>query len=217
MNKEKKDLKPIWLYISIYIGIQLIIGFVLGAIYMDKAIDMIYKLTGLITLVTFLIIAIVFTIIYHNELKEKIKSISKNDIICIILGSIILIGLNELISSLLINANVEMKNQQTIMETYEQSKLAMTIAVILLAPFIEEIVFRYSLSTIFKNDYIFIIISSLIFGLMHGVGASSIVYIVMGVILSLIYVKTNKNIIAPIIAHILNNAFAIITMLIIIK
>ena len=42
----KKDLKPIWLYILIYIGVQLIAGFILGMIYTKDATEVVYKLSG---------------------------------------------------------------------------------------------------------------------------------------------------------------------------
>lgn len=213
MNKEK-DLRPIWAYLIIYFGIQFLAGMIIGAIYPTNYLDKINELSAIITFASSFTTFVILFILYHKQLKEKIGKITKKDIIIIILGTIILIGANELISMLLVNYNVEMQNQTKVLEAFAQNKTIMFAAVVIFAPIVEEMVFRYSFSTFIKNDYAFVIISSLIFGLMHSAGVAIIVYFALGVFLSLIYLKTNKNIIASIIAHILNNAFAVITMLI---
>ncbi len=213
----EKDLKPIWLYLAIYIGIQLVIGFVIGIIYMNNAMDMVYKLSAVTTFVSYLSVTTAFIGVYYKQLKEKIKKMTKKDFIYALVGSVILILVNVILYKLLTGINAKMENQETIMEAYKNSKVLMLISIILFAPFVEEMVFRYSLSTFIKNDAAFVVISSLIFGLMHGFGIASIIYIALGVILSLIYLKTNKNVIASTIAHILNNAFAMITILIMIR
>ena len=213
----KKDLKPIWLYLAIYFGIQFIVGFIIGIIYMNNAIEMVNKLSTIITFISYLAVAITFICVYRNQLKLKIKAMTKKDYIYTLVGAIILILVNVILYKLFTGMNVKMENQETIMEAYKNSKILMLIAVILFAPFVEEMVFRYSLSTLIKNDSVFVIASSLIFGLMHGIGLASIIYISLGVVLSLIYLKTNKNVVASTIAHILNNAFAMITILIMIR
>ena len=213
----KKDLKPIWLYLSIYIGIEILAGFIIGMVYTKDATMMVNKLSGLITFISYLTIVIVFAIIYHKSLIEKIKKLTKKDIIYTVVVTVILIVLNEIMSRILISANVEMQNQDAIIEAYKNSKILMSISIALFAPFIEEMVFRYSFSTFIKNDTLFIIISSLVFGLLHGIGIVTILYVMLGALLALIYLKTNKNVIASTIAHILNNGFAIITMLIMLK
>ena len=213
----KKDLKPIWLYLSIYIGIEILAGFIIGMVYTKDATMMVNKLSGLITFISYLAIVIVFAIIYHKSLIEKIKKLTKKDIIYTVVVSAILIVLNEIMSRILISANVEMQNQDAIIEAYKNSKILMSISIALFAPFIEEMVFRYSFSTFIKNDTLFIIISSLVFGLLHGIGIVTILYVMLGALLALIYLKTNKNVLASTIAHILNNGFAIITMLIMLK
>jgi len=213
----KKDLKPIWLYLAIYFGIQFIIGFILGIIYMNNAIEMVNKLSAIITFISYLVVTITFIFIYRNQLKLKIKKMTKKDYIYTLVGAAILIFVNVILYKLFSGMNVKMENQETIMEAYQNSKILMLVSVILFAPFVEEMVFRYSLSTLIKNDSVFVIVSSLIFGLMHGIGLASIIYISLGVVLSLIYLKTNKNVVASTIAHILNNAFAMITILIMIR
>lgn len=213
----KKDLKPIWLYILIYIGVQLIAGFILGMIYTKDATEVVYKLSGVITFASYFAIVITFLIIYRKQLKERIKKLTKKDIIYIIGASIIVIVVNEIVSRIFIAAGVDMPNQDAVIEAYQNSKVLMGISVALFAPFIEEMVFRYSFSTFIKNDTVFVIVSSLVFGILHGVGIVTILYVGLGVLLAMIYLHTNKNVIASTIAHILNNTFAIITMLTLFK
>ena len=213
----KKDLKPIWLYLALFFGIQFVIGFVLGIIYLDNAMEVFNNLSGIITFSIYLIIAITFVCIYKNNLKVKIKKMTKQDYVYSIVGAVILILVNIVLYRLFVNMNVELGNQEAVLEAYESSKILMLISVVFLGPFVEEMVFRYSLSTFIKNNYVFVIVSSLMFGLMHGVGVATILYTLLGIILSLTYLKTNKNVIASIIAHILNNAFAMITIMIMIR
>ena len=216
MNQEK-DLKPIWVYIIVYFGAQFLISIIIGAIYPSNSLEKITELTGLITFLSFLLTFIVMFILYHTNLKEKLTKITKKDIIYIAVGAIIIIIVNELLSRLLAGANADMQNQEYIIEAFKHNKTMMFAATVIFAPIVEEMVFRYSFSTFIKNKYAFIIISSLVFGLMHSTGIAIIVYFVLGVLLSLLYLKTNKNIIASIIAHILNNAYAVIMVLIALK
>jgi membrane protease YdiL (CAAX protease family) len=216
MNKEK-DLKPIWVYIIVYFGIQFLAGMIIGIIYPQNVLDKTTELAGIITLASALLTFIVLYILYHTKLKEKLVKITKKDIIIILVGTVILIAANELISNLLVKANVEMQNQELIMESFKYNRVVMILAVVIFAPIVEEMVFRYSFSTFIKNDIAFVIISSLVFGLMHSAGLAIIVYFILGVFLSLIYLKTNRNVIASSIAHILNNLFAVITMMIMFK
>ncbi len=213
----KKDLKPIWLYILLYFGTQILIGIIYGVIYGANATEMINNKVGFITFASYFVTATVFLIIYRKELLEKIKKLTKRDILFIIGASIIVILANEVASRIMVNAGVEMQNQDSIIEAYKNSKVLMALSIAIFAPFIEEMVFRYSFSTFIKNDTLFVIISSLIFGILHGIGIVTILYVGLGALLAIIYLKTDKNIISSTIAHILNNTFAIITMIILFK
>ena len=110
-----------------------------------------------------------------------------------------------------------MENQDTVVNLLNNYKLLTIISIILFAPVTEEIVYRYALSTLFKNNILFIIISSVIFGAMHGLGIVTILYVLMGIILAYCYLKTDKNIISSIIIHILNNISGVLTMMILIN
>lgn len=82
----------------------------------------------------------------------------------------------------------------------------------LIAPILEEIIFRkiiFGALYTRSNFFIAAIISSLIFGLIHGEPAHMLVYTTMGFVFAALYVKT-KRIIVPIIAHMGMNSIAVI-------
>ena len=94
---------------------------------------------------------------------------------------------------------------------------AMLIDAGLLAPFIEEIIFRKCFRNIIKNDTIFVIASGLVFGGMHVINSSNpigylfiIPYGCLGVAFALMYKKTN-SVYTSIFAHMLHNS--ILTLL----
>ena len=220
MNKEtKKDWRPIWLYLGISIFGSIIIGIIYGVFMAitGKSVDANDPFLGAFSLfVTDLVIAIIFLILYHKRIKEDIKKINKKNIIYIIVSAIILIGLNEIISRLFTTLNVEMSNQDTITNSLMTLKIPVVLSIVIMAPFIEEVTFRYSLRTIIKNKATFVIVSSIAFGLFHGIGIATLLYIFIGACLSIIYLKNEENIIAPISVHFLNNLIAAIEMLLLI-
>ena len=90
------------------------------------------------------------------------------------------------------------------------------ILAILVAPLTEELMFRGFIRKFIKNDILFIILSSLIFGGLHVLSADSLLqilfiipYSVLGFALSLNYVKT-KNIASNIFLHCAWNTMAVI-------
>lgn len=114
--------------------------------------------------------------------------------------------------------------------------LCMGIFTVFLAPMVEELIFRRSVFTFFKNKNVAVIISALIFGFIHvssacftdliGIMQNTVtfktllidfsyilIYGSMGLILSLLYKKTN-NIYPVIMAHSLNNLLSFIFSLI---
>ena len=215
-QKNKKDFLPILLYIIIFFGIQLLFGIYLGFTQEigNKLSD---KTLSIINIVSYFAIFLTLIIIYYNKLIQDIKRINKKDITYIVISAVVLIVLNFIISNLFVSLNVEMENQDTVVNLLNNYKLLTIISIVLFAPVTEEIVYRYSLSTLFKNKALFIIISSVIFGAMHGLGIVTILYVLMGIILAFCYLKTDKNIISSIIIHILNNISGVLTMMILIN
>ena len=79
-------------------------------------------------------------------------------------------------------------NQQALMLLFKQSPILMTITGVICAPVIEEIVFRGVVKKIIKNKWVFIIVSGLIFGLVHVLRHDLPIFIllILGYILDMI-------------------------------
>ena len=90
----------------------------------------------------------------------------------------------------------------------------------LYAPIVEEIIFRGCLKKLIKNNIIYIILSGVIFGLLHTIGQSSlyevfimmIPYGILGSFFAYLYTKTN-NICTNIFCHFFHNSIAMLILL----
>ena len=105
-------------------------------------------------------------------------------------------------------------------ETLESLPLYYTLpAAIIYAPIVEEIIFRGVIRRFIKNNILFIIISALVFGVLHTIGESSILnifvmalpYSVLGAYLAYVYTKTN-NIFTSITSHAIINSISSLFM-----
>lgn len=213
MEEKKKDWLPIIIYIAIFFGIQVIIGGAYGFLQvkgynLDEG-----KMLSLTNILIYMIIGLTFIIIYHKRLLDDCRRLTKKDVIVMAVCMVVLYGLNYGLSTLFLSLGVEMSNQDMAVSLLNNYKHFMVVSLVLFGPIAEEIVYRYSLSTIAKNDIAFLIISSLVFGAIHGLGTVTIIYVVMGAILGLCYLKTDKNIVSSIVIHIINNAISVLFML----
>jgi membrane protease YdiL (CAAX protease family) len=112
------------------------------------------------------------------------------------------------------------------------------IVIVIMAPILEELVFRKAIFKQFKNKYLALIVSSLAFGMLHVISSALLVFInitngeatffdfvleliyvipysLMGFALGIAYIKSNKNIASSMFAHFLNNLISYIGSLII--
>lgn len=215
VKMEKQiDPKPIVIYFVIQILLPIFIGCILGANEKNME-DEIFS--GKINFLSFLLINIivffVLLIIYWNNVKSEVKKIKKKTLIKVVIVSILIVTCNEIICRVFEYLNIPIDNQNQLVEYFKEQPVLVGIIVAIFAPIIEEFVFRYSIESIAKKELQFIVISSIIFGLMHGLGIATILYALIGMALAIIYIKTDKNIIYPIITHIMNNIVAIITMI----
>lgn len=217
MKNNKKTIKSDWFPIfSFFIGTLFLPGFIATAfIAFTKGNDADIKYYGeLIAIILETILAIVFIIKYRNKLKEDIKKFKPKDFLKIFLIGIAVVGVFEIIEEILEALGATFGNQESLEELFGKAKILMLANVILVAPIVEEFLFRYSLSTIIKNDKIFLIVSSILFGVMHGLDTSTIAYVLAGLALGTIYLKYKKNLVPSIIVHFMNNLVAAIFMVI---
>ena len=99
------------------------------------------------------------------------------------------------------------------------NKIIYGILLCIIIPFIEEIIFRLSLKKTIKNKYLFLIISSTIFALLHLLSNTKLIellyfipYFILSLTFGTIYIKTN-NIFSSILSHIFNNTLTVLIVL----
>ena len=113
---------------------------------------------------------------------------------------------------MMINEGGIANNEQGIRDLFSQSPLYVYISAVLIAPILEELIFRFSLRKIFKTDTLFIIMSGLIFGCAHVIGQTEtlidylyiIPYSIPGFVFGYLLVKTN-NIFSSMSMHLFHN------------
>lgn len=115
---------------------------------------------------------------------------------------------------ILINGNIA-ANEQGVRSLLVENPILTFILASILAPVLEEFVFRLSLYKIIKHKYMFIILSGLIFGGMHVLGSTTLLewlyiipYGIPGCVFAYTLVKSD-NICVPISLHFIHNTFAI--------
>jgi membrane protease YdiL (CAAX protease family) len=113
-------------------------------------------------------------------------------------------------------------NQQAIERSLLSSTgVLMIIVTVLFAPVIEELIFRKAMFRFFKNQWAAMIISSLIFGLIHVASETNfmafftnlITYSASGFALGYIYIRNKHNVWSVILVHALSNAVSIVAIL----
>ena len=179
------------------------------------------KIAAIITMVVLYIIQLSLLIIpMCNELKRDFV-VFKNNLKLYLSKTIprfglILIAYFIFNFALTILAGTIPTNQAIINEwpLYISAFLAIVIA-----PLTEELMFRGFLKKFIKNNVLFVIASSLIFGGLHVIQADSlqqflfiIPYSILGFAFSLNYVKT-KNIVSNIVLHSMWNSIAVLAMI----
>lgn len=185
----------------------------------------------IVSTIMFIVLFIVYNKSIKKDFKEFRKDINKN-ITYIIKIFVIFMVVKYIVSfiSVLIMTMLNFDTSsmtsvnQNLIETYvKASPFLMVISTAILAPFYEETLFRLGIKKVFKNKYLFIIISGFVFGLMHvfplddGVTLvlgimQSITYVTMGIFLSYTYYKTD-NIFISIGIHFLNNLLSVLAMI----
>lgn len=172
--------------------------------------------------ISYLLLFIYFFSIYKKEILNDIKSFNKETIFktifYFIIGFILMILFNYIINYLIIPngiSNNEIGNRDLLLK----NKIVYSILLCIIIPFIEEIIFRLSLKKTIKNKYMFLIVSSTIFALLHLLSNTKLIellyfipYFILGLTFGTVYIKT-KNIFSSILSHIFNNTLTVLIVL----
>lgn len=156
---------------------------------------------------------------FKNYFNKKFFSNLKTSIKYWLIGLVIMITSN-LIITIITNGAIA-SNEEAVRSLIDKAPLYMLFELVIYAPITEELIFRRSMKDIFKNKYIYIITSGLIFGLMHIITSINspiellylIPYSALGIIFAILYQKTN-NIFSTITIHSIHNGLTLILYLI---
>lgn len=180
-------------------------------------------------LISYIIVTVLVIIFLRNYICEDAKVIKENKKL---IGYSIIAGIIFIILSLIVELIVALlapisQNQNSIeLIMNNGGKIPMLIAVVFLAPVVEELVYRKCIFKIFGSSgkTACYVASILLFTLPHVITSDMsnliiwliqcVPYAFCGFMLSYIYDKSNENIYSVIIVHMMNNLFAAIMIVI---
>jgi membrane protease YdiL (CAAX protease family) len=225
-----EDNKPI-IVIAMYVGGIIFINLIAAVLYLtinmgSEELTMI-RVNSISNLLYYGSLAVVFIIVFRTVWKQAVSHAlkQKSAMIGYVLSGIIvmLLGMFALGFLYQIIGIEESPENQALLEAQLNGplfdKVSLAVFAVLFAPVVEEFVFRYGVIELFRRIQnipivIPLLLSSLLFGLMHVIGDQPIqlvYYAVLGLILGGLYIKS-KNIIVPTIVHLVFNLFVTITM-----
>lgn len=213
MNKTTKN-------ILIFIGLMILFLFnSLFYLVPMKLLNIDYNLLTkkaeiLLQLYSYMVMLTIIYYIYQDYYKEKFKDFIKNSHEYFDVGfKSWFIGfiLMFLINSFLIKMNLNSSNENGIQNLITNFPFISFILTTIMAPLVEETIFRKSLKDIFNNKIVYIIMSGLIFGYLHVSGSSNYLeylyilsYGALGSSFAYIVFKTD-NIFPAILMHMIHN------------
>ena len=186
-----------------------------------------YKTAVVLSTFSSIVTFFIFFLIYRKDLKKDFKDFWKNKenymdtgIRCWIIGLLIMFASNFILNFLLKAGGAA--NEKTVQTMIKTLPILMIIDAGFIAPFNEEIVFRKTLKDIFKNKWLFIILSFLLFGGVHVISSAKTIldylYIIpygaLGAAFAYSYYKTN-NLFTSITLHMFHNIILILISILI--
>ena len=164
------------------------------------------------------VIASIAIILYYEDLKRQLKDFKKNYIKYLDEGfkwwviGLVIMGVSNVLISKITNGGMA-NNEESVREMINAVPYLTIILTAIFAPIIEELVFRKAFKDMFKEKWLFILTSGIVFGSLHVLGdvtiLTDLLYIVpysaLGISFAYMYYKTN-NIYTSISMHFLHNA-----------
>lgn len=222
MKNYKKIIMGILIFI-IYIIVNMYIsnflnlfGFNKLPIFLKLIVSLLYDLLILMTLVFVYLKKFIFDL---KDFKKNFKHYFNNYFKFFFLNIGLMMIANIIISSIIkVPITTNQKYVEALLMKYP---IYAIISASIIAPITEEMIFRLNFKTIFNNNIVFIIVSGLVFGIMHFTSATSmqellyiIPYSIPGFIFAYTFAKSD-NIFAPISLHMMHNILMIILSFII--
>lgn len=169
---------------------------------------------------TFLLIVLVF--MYYNELKSGVLKLKENfsevfdtSFRFWLIGFTIMMASNLIINVLFPEAIAG--NENSVQNMIQQTPIIMFFTAGIIAPIIEELVFRQAFKDIFLSPRAFVLVSGIVFGLLHVVFSYTngidflyvIPYSALGIAFAYTVYKTD-NITSSMMMHMLHNSMIIV-------
>ena len=188
-------------------------------------------LLNTILIISDLLFMTIIFFIYRKAIIKDAKEFGANKgkwfikYIGIFLLSVLVMGILNVVLSYITNLETS-ENEELVRKLIKLLPVYMTFSTVLYAPFVEELLFRKAIRKIIKGDdkYIkitYIIISAVIFGLLHVITLDAsfydllmgIPYMVVGLSLGYIYSKTD-NVFSTMQFHLMHNTILLILQLV---
>ena len=243
MLKSKMNLSIVLIYVTIMIFIT-IIQVILIRVYPEILTNEVLFTTfsSIANLVLYSLLFLVFVILFKKYFIEQLIDLNTRKaqiLFILVVGFLTMIGVSVLSSIILqaIGVTEPSENQEALDMLIDGSmfdKISLFIFAVLLAPVVEEFVFRKAILNMFHFELGYedggigskfrkiilasfaIIISSLAFGFIHVAGGDFvqiIYYAFLGIVLGILYIVSKKNIYVPIFVHFLINLMVTSIML----
>lgn len=213
--------KRYWYVIITFIIMQMIVAFIAPILHFGFGIEMldaaVYAYIG-----SFIVALIMILSLMKNDLKEeKLKHpLSIGQIIGWSVAGLFLAWIAQAIAVTiemqLFGIDPASENTEVIVD-FTRSNILFILIPAIIAPILEEIIFRKILfGTFYKkmNFFLAALLSSLIFAVLHLDFTHLLIYATMGFVFAFLYVQT-KRIIVPIIVHMAINTIAVLGQLLI--
>ncbi|BCR35692.1 CPBP family intramembrane glutamic endopeptidase [Mariniplasma anaerobium] len=173
----------------------------------------------LVLLLRFLISDLKYDFKRFKLVKNQWLVIIVTGYLYVLLGNYLSGFISELLSNAFATPISESVNQMTIVRMLNSDGVIfIVLSAVIIGPIVEELVFRKSIFGLINNQKLALVVSAVVFGAIHLTAEASLAsalingvsYFTMGAIFGYIYLKNNKNIMAPIVVHILVNLISVV-------
>lgn len=168
------------------------------------------------------ILLILFGVFLRKVLLRDLKKFKEDfwhNIAGIIIGMMFILVLTVIITNVykLLGIEGNSENQEQIVSGFQSKHAYLLYFGVLLAPFVEEVIFRQFIFGVVEEKFkwpwwVSVIASAIIFAAIHDTGIFFFQYLLTSLVLCLSYAYFKKNIWVPIGIHFLNNALPLLLL-----
>lgn len=232
--KDKNTIFGIFAIIFYFLIMNVFTNFISGIIYSTLDYNYILNnsnfINSLYQIAVYIILFVPLVLFLKDDLKTDLFDLKKDrskSLMNFFIGYVIFFCFNILASILTMIFKIETsENQNQIVDMAKSSGFglfAILLSAVLLGPLTEELIFRKAFFKVFKNNYVSLIISSFVFGLIHILSTDGtfkeqlivgIPYFASGLGFGLAYIKSDRNILIPTAIHMVSNFISIIAIFI---